>query len=306
MIFQSNLKCMMRFNHMVPRSILLAATLIASSFALAQHGSIQAQTDVRYRPELADDAYAQELCKLDVYPVTKDASAAPILIWFHGGGLEGGSKTSSLTQKLAESFAAQGVTVVVPDYRLSPKVKFPIYLEDAAAAVRYTQANLAPAQSDTEIFIGGHSAGGYIASMLAMDTRFLNNAGVDPSTIAGFIPVSGQVMTHFTVAKENGVFQPTIMADEAAPIYHIKKDTRPLLVIMGGDDWPARLEENRYFVTAMRKVAENNSIALVEVTDRTHSTILKGLSSPNDPATLAIMSFIDTKGLPPDQLIPNK
>ncbi|MFB9901228.1 alpha/beta hydrolase [Cerasicoccus arenae] len=286
-------------------SVLFATTLAVSTACFAQESEIQINANVPYRPELADDAYAQEFCKLDIYQPAKDVSNAPILIWFHGGGLEGGSKTSGLTKKLAESFAAQGVIVVVPDYRLSPNVTFPTYLEDAARVVSYTQTYIASSQNGADVFVGGHSAGGYIVSLLAMDLHYLKDAGVDETTLAGFIPVSGQVMTHFTVAKEKGIARPAIIADEAAPIYHIRKETAPILVIMGGDDWPARLEENRYYVAVMRKVAENNSIALVEVDDRTHSSILKGLSSPDDPAAIAALSFIRTKKLPPDEIIEN-
>ncbi len=139
--------------------------------------------------------------------------------------------------------------------------------------------------------------------MLALDPQYLADAGVDVSAIGGFIPVSGQVMTHFTVAKEKGIKRPAIYADAAAPIYHIQKETPPILIIIGGDDWPARLEENRYFVAAMRKVAQNESISLVEVPERNHGGILKEMASPDDPAAVASMHFMRTGELPADQLI---
>tara|TARA_R100000027_G_scaffold65887_2_gene60947 strand:- start:198 stop:1025 length:828 start_codon:yes stop_codon:yes gene_type:complete len=258
------------------------------------------QEDVPYRSDLSDGSYAAERCVLDVYrPISPGDN--PILIWFHGGGLEGGSKSSGLTRQLAESFASWGVTVVVPNYRLSPKVTFPTYLEDAAAAVRYTQENIAG--NNQSIFIGGHSAGGYIAFMLALDRQFLDGADVDRENIAGYIPMSGQIMTHFTVAKERGIELPEIIADGAAPINHIGNETAPILVIIGGEDWPARLESNRYFVAAMRKVAKNENVAIIEVPDRTHGSILKGISNADDPAAIAAMSFLQSQDLPPDQLI---
>lgn len=288
------------------RRALIAASLFIHAIAFAQPATFEKQSNVFYRPDLADNDYARELCVLDVYQPSNDKASSPILIWFHGGGLEGGSKTSGLTKKLAESFAAQGITVVVPDYRLSPQVQYPTYLQDAAAAVRYVQTQVAPAEKDTDIFVGGHSAGAYIAFMLAMDPSYFSEAGVEEDSIDGFIPMSGQIMTHFTVAKEKGIARPAIMADEASPIYHIRPDTAPILVLIGGNDWPARLEENRYFVAAMRKVAENEDIALVEVPDRDHGGILKGMSSPEDPAAVASLSFIRTGDLPADHTIPSE
>lgn len=281
------------------RQILIAVFALSGTFAIGATTKL----DLTYIDHSNGDVYAQKMCVLDVYYPDSDHDNTPVLIWFHGGGLEGGSKSSKLTAALAESFASQSIMVVVPDYRLSPEVTYPTYLEDAAAAVRYVQDQLLPAESQRPIFIGGHSAGAYIASMLALDPQYLTDAGVDASAIGGFIPVSGQVMTHFTVAKEKGIERPAIYADAAAPIYHIKKETSPILIIIGGDDWPARLEENRYFVAAMRKVAENENISLVEVPERSHGGILKGMASPDDPAAIASMHFMQTGKLPTDQRI---
>lgn len=276
--------------------------IMALPFTLTAEAAVTVETNIAYRPSLADDTYATERCKFDLY-MPQSEVATPVLIWFHGGGLEGGSKESKHTKALAQSLAEQGISVIVPNYRLSPRVQFPTYLEDAAAVVRFALQNSVTLEDRPGVFIGGHSAGGYIASMLAMNPQYLRDAGVDQAQIAGYIPMSGQTMTHFTVAKERGKSLPGLIADDAAPISYLRKDTRPMLMLMGSHDWPARLEENRYFVAAMRQVAKNDNIAMVEVANRNHGTIMHGLANPNDPATIATVSFIQTGQLPADQLL---
>src|SRR5262245_64963281 len=84
--------------------------------------------DVPYLGGKDTSEYAQQMCKLDVYyPKGKDNY--PTLVWFHGGGLTGGSRKSG--EALAKRFASEGVAVVLAGYRLSPKVKNPVWTEDA-------------------------------------------------------------------------------------------------------------------------------------------------------------------------------
>ena len=99
---------------------------------------------------------------------------------------------------------------------------------DAAAAVTWTQAHIAEHGGDARrLFVGGHSAGGYITLMLGMDPHFLHDAGLEPSAIAGFIPIRGQTMTHYTVRGERGIGKFTVIADEAAPVHFARQETPP-------------------------------------------------------------------------------
>ena len=55
----------------------------------------------------------------------------PTIVWFHGGGLTGGEKEIPFALK------EKGFAVIGVNYRLSPKVNAPAYIEDAAAAVAW-------------------------------------------------------------------------------------------------------------------------------------------------------------------------
>jgi acetyl esterase/lipase len=275
-------------------SAALVFLLAAASPAESPSGDrVSVITNVPYKSSDALSAYETERCKLDLY-VPKDARGFATLVWFHGGGLTGGNKDGAGTVKMARSLAAAGLAVVVPNYRLSPKVKFPAYLQDAAAAFAWVKSHIAEHGGDTKrLFIGGHSAGGYLTLMLGMDPRYLGDAGIKPREVAGFIPISGQTMTHYTVRDERGGGKYEITADEAAPVHFARKDTPPILVLYADHDLAARAEENAYFV-ALMKGAGNGNVTGQMIADRTHGTIAAKIAEEGDPAREAILSFTKT------------
>ena len=61
---------------------------------------------------------------------------APVLVWVHGGGLEGGTKEDA--GHLATFFARQGIAVAAANYRLAPMVGYPVFNDDAAAAIGWS------------------------------------------------------------------------------------------------------------------------------------------------------------------------
>jgi acetyl esterase/lipase len=280
-----------------PFLLLLPLLLIFTAHCIAEEPSkeIQVLPDVAYKSGDGLSDYEQQRCKLDVYLPAEHTGFAT-LIWFHGGGLTGGSKAGS--DKMARSLAMAGVAVVVPNYRLSPKATFPAYIQDAAAACAWASAHIAEHGGDSaRLFVGGHSAGGYLALMLGMDPHYLRDVGLEPSAIAGLIPVSGQTMTHYTVREERGIGKFTITADQAAPVYFIRKDTPPFLVLYADHDMVGRAEENAYFV-AMMKGAGNQRITGKLIADRTHGSIAGRIVEDGDPARMAILEFITRAAAP--------
>ena len=260
-------------------------------------------TDVAYKSGDGLSAYEKERCKLDVY-LPKGAKDFPTLVWFHGGGLTNGSKGRQegdekegavSTPRIARSFASTGIAVVTVNYRLSPKAKYPAYIEDAAAAVTWTHAHIAEYGGDAKrIFVGGHSAGGYLALMLGMDDHYLTGAGLKAADVAGYIPVSGQVMTHYTVRGERGIGKYTVTADDAAPVRFARADTQPFLVLYGDHDMPARAEENAYFVALMQGAGNKVTVGR-QIADRTHGSIMSKMINADDPGREALLDFMRAK-----------
>lgn len=254
--------------------------------------SIRVEKDITY---LINNAAADEdkfnSCKLDLYLPANAAHSYPLLVWFHGGGLQEGSRQDDAG--IARRFAESGVAFATADYRLSPKVKYPVYIEDAAKAVAWAVTEgVKRGATPGAIFVGGHSAGGYLAAMLAMDEKYLKAAGVAPESIAGYLPVSGQLITHSTVRHERGLSRATILADEASPLYHVRRDARPMLLLVGDKDVAGRLEETQLFTTAMTGIAKNKTTSMQVIANRSHVNIYTRLLTTGDAAGPAMLEFI--------------
>ena len=170
---------------------LIFALLFCTPLAWAQYNQVN---DIPYRE--AAEGYAQERCKLDVYYPT-DSQDAPVVVWFHGGGIEGGEK--HIDPQLKNS----GLVVVAANYRLLPKAPIDDILDDAAAAVAWTYKNIAKYNgSCRKIFVAGHSAGGYLLDIIGLDKRWLAKYGVDADSLAALVPFSGQCITHYNIRKQ--------------------------------------------------------------------------------------------------------
>ena len=135
------------------------------------------ETDIAYGIEARQ--------KLDLYRPDKPRSDGKTVIFFYGGSWDSGSKGDYLF--VAQALAANGHTVVIPDYRLYPEVRFPAFVEDGARAVRWTVDRVGA----DNVFVMGHSACAHIAMMLAANTPYLTAAGVDRMRLAGAIGLSG-------------------------------------------------------------------------------------------------------------------
>lgn len=224
--------------------------------------------DISYIPASETDAYRKERCKLDIYyPVNK--KDFPTIVWFHGGGLEGGEK--SIPQELLD----KGFAVIAVNYRLSPRAKNPAYIEDAAASVAWAFQNIAKyGGSENRIFVSGHSAGGYLSLILAMDKKYLSAYGADADKVAAYLPISGQTVTHFTIRKERGLPDGIPVVDEYAPVNKARKETAPIVLISGDRhlEMACRYEENALMASVLKNLG-NKKVTLYELGGFDHGQV---------------------------------
>jgi acetyl esterase/lipase len=272
----------------------LVRLLAILAFTGLEAGELRTLRDIAYKDDVVSQTpYEQERCKLDL-TLPADAKGFPTYVWFYGGGLKNGGKDldSEYCAEIRASLARAGVAVVTPDYRLSPKVKYPAYVDDAAAAFAWTVKHIAAHGGDPrKVFIGGHSAGGYLALLVGMDAERLKPHGLTLGSVAGIAQVSGQVFNHYTVRDERGQARYGITSDEAAPAFHIRKSLPPILTIYAQNDMLSRAEENMFFVTTLKAAGHTENYSL-RVDDRDHATVGHNLRNDDDPARLAILNFI--------------
>ena len=258
-----------------------------SSIAISsQADGYQTKIGVLYRrgDDLTD--YMKKNCRLDVY-YPSQARDFPTVVWFHGGGLTSGKR------EIPKELLSQGVAVVAVDYRLYPQVKSPEYIRDAAAAVAWTFENIGSlGGNDKKIFVSGHSAGGYLTYMVGMDKRWLKEFQIDANRIAGLIPYSGHTITHFTVRAQRGINKKVPVVDDLAPLYHVRKEASPMLIITGDRELEllGRYEESAYF-WRMMKVVGHQQVEIFELDGYNHGQMAK----PAHPLLLKFVKRISSQ-----------
>ncbi|HJY12974.1 MAG TPA: alpha/beta hydrolase [Flavobacterium sp.] len=255
--------------------ILLLSFLLIGVSSFAQKLEYETKSNIQYYNTTINksDAYINERCVLDIY-YPKNTKDFATIVWFHGGGLTGGSK------EIPEALKNKGFAIIGVNYRLSPKVKAVKCIEDAAAAIAWAFNNITRYGGDAaQIFVSGHSAGAYLALINGLDKKWLQKEGIDANKIAGLIPFSSQCITHFEIRRENGIpeKQPTI--DVFAPLYHVRSDAPPLLLITGDRELEmlGRYEENAY-MERMMKLVGHKETKLFELDGYGH-----GMTEPGFP-----------------------
>lgn len=248
------------------RLSVLTVLLIAALSVTAQTTQYQITRNIPY-VTASEDAYRTQRCKLDMYsPVTAGFAT---VIFFHGGGLEGGEK---FIPKLLKDW---GVCVIAPNYRLSPLAKAPSYIEDAAEAVAWTVKHISEYGGDPgRIYVCGHSAGGYLTLMLALDKRYLAAHEVDADSIRGYVSFSGQTNTHYTIRKERHLDQQIPLIDQYAPLQCVRKLGTKLLLLSGDREMEmlSRYTENLHLQETLN--AKGNDVKMYELKGFDHQTMI--------------------------------
>jgi len=189
-------------------------------------GGVAVTRDVAYGPGPRE--------MLDIY--RPDAPGPlPVVVFFYGGSWRTGSKADY--KFVAASLAQRGLLVVVPDYRLYPEARYPGFLQDGAAAVAWTVGHIGAHGGDaTDVFLMGHSAGAYIAAMLALDPAFLAAEGVQRDALAGMIGLAGPY--DFLPITDPDIIPIFAVPDQPAtqPIHHVDGLNPPLFLAAGSDD----------------------------------------------------------------------
>lgn len=226
----------------------ISLSFLILTFLACLGGNRISKTDIPYSSK--EDAYSRERLKLDIsYPEVGGDSLRPVIVWFHGGGLTGGEKF------IPSRLATGEYIVVAPNYRLIPGVGVDDCIDDAAEAVAWTFRNIRDFGGDpSRIYVAGHSAGGYLTSMVGLDKSRLERYGIDADSIAALFPYSGQAITHFSVRNGMGISELTPLVDTTAPLYHVRGDSPPYIIITGDAEMElyGRYEENLYMWRMMR------------------------------------------------------
>ncbi len=218
--------------------------------------------------------------KLDVYVPTTGNRPWPVVVFFYGGNWDSGKRADY--KFVGEALASRGIMVVIPDYRLYPEVRYPAFIDDSAAAVKWTTDHIAEVGgSPTQVFLMGHSAGAYNAAMLALNGTYLRAAHVDAKNIRGLIGLAGPydflplesdlTKAIFGFPNTSITTQPIHYASSAAPPALLITDEKDKVVSPGNTHrLTVRLQE---FNVSVKEITYSGAML-------SHSTLVAALATP--------------------------
>lgn len=217
--------------------------------------------------------------KLDVWAPTgaKDAKK-PVLIFFYGGGWSHGQREHY--SFAGKAFAAKGFVTVIPDYRKVPSVRFPTFNQDGAMAVKWVRDNIEKFGGDpTRVAVAGHSAGGYIAVILALDTQYLKDVGVDPAFIKAGVGLSGPYdFIPFDSKRSINAMRAWPRPLETQPVTYVRKDAPPLLLLTGTAD--DTVKPRNPIILSQRLHAVGADVSFKAYEELGHEDVVMALAKP--------------------------
>ncbi|PKP93023.1 MAG: alpha/beta hydrolase [Alphaproteobacteria bacterium HGW-Alphaproteobacteria-14] len=216
---------------------------------------------------------------LDIWaPAGAPAGKLPVVIFWYGGGWAKGDRAAYAFA--GRALANEGFLVVIPDYRKVPQVRFPAFLEDGAEAVAWTHDNITAHGGDPQpIAFMGHSAGAYVAVMLALDTQWLTAAGVDPAITKAAVGLSGPYDFYpFDKPRSIAAMGQWPRPVETQPIEYARKDAPPLLLATSEGDTTVRPKNANNLAAKLRDLGAPVTVENYGPLD--HEEVVMALSRP--------------------------
>jgi acetyl esterase/lipase len=244
--------------------------------------NVKSVKGIEYTPGNPTDAAKH---KLDLYLPT-NRTKFPVLFFVHGGSWRSGDR--SQYPSLGNRFAKLGIGVVIPSYRLAPANPHPAQVEDVAAAFAWTVKHIAEYGGDPgQLYAAGHSAGGHMVSLLALDPRYLEKHGLTAKAMRGVIASSGVYDV-----RTLPVFGATEDARwSASPLKYVHREVPPFLITYCQWDYPGLPAQAREFDRALRHAFVESTLAFVP--GENHISEMAHLWKDSDPTAREILKFVE-------------
>lgn len=257
--------------------------------------------------EARDIPYASQHHKqaLDVY-APEGARSAPVVMFVHGGYWVSGDRRApehgaELYQSIGKSLARRGFVAVIPSYRLAPEVKAAGMLDDVARALAWTYRSIDERGGDSwRIYLMGHSAGGQLVSMLALDDTWLTRHQLPRDVIQGTIAASSiwdlvamrdaqpqrfnRRVTYRVFGRDDAALQ------RYSPIHHVTERRRPFLLIVGERDFDYLVPQAAEALDRLH--AANTEATLRIIRGYDHLDVVRRFGRADDPIIDHLLYFV--------------
>ena len=232
--------------------------------------------------------------KLLVYGDPSASKALPVLIFIHGGSWRNGDPDDY--GFIARNIAPEGFVVVLGGYRLRDNGRYPAMLQDTAAVTAWVHENIANYGGDPDrILLSGHSAGAYNVAQVALEERWLTEAGVPRAAIRGVVGLAGPYDFYpYDSDSTRAAFGSVGVGAESQPVNHVRSDAPPMLLVHGEQDTLVKPRNTRALAAALEEGGAD--VQTLFMPAMTHNDPLLALASPwrRDPEVIdTVISFLE-------------
>lgn len=232
--------------------------------------------------------------KLLVFGDPSSSKALPVFIFVHGGSWRNGNPDDY--GFIARNIAPEGYIVVLGGYRLRESGRYPAMLQDTAAVTAWVHENIAEFGGDPErLVLAGHSAGAYNVAQVALEQRWLAEAGVPAQAIRGVVGLAGPYDFYpYDSDSTRAAFGSVGVGSESQPVNHVRRDAPPMLLVHGELDSLVKPRNTRALAAALED--SGAEVATLFMPAMTHNDPLLALANPwrRDPQIFdAVTRFLE-------------
>jgi acetyl esterase/lipase len=268
-----------------------------------KRGEVEYRLDVSY---VSADSDPNPKRELDLYLPRGDATGFPIVVFVHGGYWNPLDRRwlqplIGTFGNVGVAFARHGIAAAILGYRQYPQIRVgDDSLDDIATGIRFVRDSCRSWGCDgRRIFVVGHSAGGHLVSLLALDERILARNGIDSNAIAGFVSIDGifdlgPSLASFKpdqVAVMRGLFGPEDSTLSAhSPLAYARAIHPALLFVDSIGDEKVCLDGFHAMKTRMAEVG--SPARFVELTGLGHNEAIVRIGMDDDSIMPTLLGFV--------------
>lgn len=265
----------MNRRHFLTLGALSAPVALAACSPLRIVNAVVPDDGVDVIPDLAYGNAPRQM--LDIYRPKNATQPLPVVLFFYGGSWKRGQRTDYAF--VGQALAREGFLCAVSDYRVYPDVAFPGFVEDGAKAVSWLVDNVAQHGGETgRVNLMGHSAGGHIAAMLALDARYLDATDKGRAVLGRWVGLAGPYAFYPSEVRSVRDIFAQLPEDQTRPITFAAPGAPPALLLHGASD---RTVYPWNSVHLSNTLQEHGVTAAVKIYDDIgHAPLVLSLSEP--------------------------
>jgi arylformamidase len=204
------------------------------------------QATFRNEPRIPFGPHPRQV--MDVYYPTVATTAAPVLVFLHGGGFRTGNP--SFNGYHGRPYLEAGSIFVSMGYRLVPDVRFPDTCQDVELGLAWLHEHIAERGGDpSRIYLSGHSAGAILAATVGLRALPADST-LPPDLVKGLVLISGMYDFSKRAQDTMNTASPRYVANLWNAIERLPEHT---VLVAGDNDLPACLPDAEVLLAALQQ-----------------------------------------------------